>query len=84
MLPRAVNETVNIAVTTPVEEHTTEIAPTTSSSELSKDVRKAEILWCLYLVENHMSFNSTAHLSELFAAMFPDSAIASGYTCGSQ
>ena len=36
----------------------------------------AEILWCLNMVNQHLSYNSYSHISELFSAMFPDSKVA--------
>ncbi|XP_030847404.1 uncharacterized protein LOC115926629 [Strongylocentrotus purpuratus] len=45
-----------------------------------EETLKAEILWCLKVVEDHLSFHSCQHNSELFQRMFPDSAIAKGFT----
>ena len=36
----------------------------------------AEILWCLNMVNQHLSYNSCSHVSDLFSAMFPDSEVA--------
>ncbi|XP_071482987.1 uncharacterized protein, partial [Diadema antillarum] len=44
-----------------------------------EDTLKAEILWCLKLVEDHLSFHSCHHNNILFQRMFPDSAIAKGF-----
>ena len=42
-----------------------------------------EILLALKALSAHFSFNSCAHISELFTRMFPDSEIAKKITCGS-
>ena len=47
------------------------------------DILTTEILWALKAVSAHFSFNSCAHISELFTRMFPDSEIAKKITCGS-
>ncbi|XP_022245958.1 uncharacterized protein LOC111086627 [Limulus polyphemus] len=44
-----------------------------------QDTLKAEILWCLKVVEDHLSFHSCQHNSDLFQRMFPDSSIAKGF-----
>ena len=44
-----------------------------------EDTLKAEILWCLKVVEDHLSFHSCHHNNILFQRMFPDSAIAQGF-----
>lgn len=65
-----------------------ESAPSTSTSKtqgvlpssISKtDTLKAEILWCLKVVEDHQSFHSCQGNNELFRRMFPDSAIAKNF-----
>ena len=49
---------------------------------LRKEQTKAEILWALKCVMSHFSFNSTADITDIFGAMFPDSAIAQKMSCG--
>nr|KAI8731911.1 hypothetical protein BgiMline_030099 [Biomphalaria glabrata] len=61
-------------------------SPTTSSSKkpllaTGDSVLTAEVLHCLNLVEKHHSFNSSNSSSDLYKKMFPDSAIASGFSC---
>ncbi|KAI8788772.1 hypothetical protein BgiMline_008248 [Biomphalaria glabrata] len=61
-------------------------SPTTSSSKKTllatgDSVLTAEVLHCLNLVEKHHSFNSSNSSSDLYKKMFPDSAIASGFSC---
>lgn len=36
---------------------------------------KAEVIWCLHIVEQNYSFLSTNHAVDMFQAMFPDSTI---------
>lgn len=43
---------------------------------------KAEILWALKVIMSHYSYKSCEGTSKLFQAMFPDSRIASQFTCG--
>ena len=43
---------------------------------------RAEILWTLKICACHYSYKSSGDTSCLFAAMFPDSAIASKFSCG--
>ncbi|XP_049270810.1 uncharacterized protein LOC125758087 [Rhipicephalus sanguineus] len=43
---------------------------------------EAEILWALKVVTSHYSYSSSAHTSELFRKMFPDSEVAKAFTCG--
>ncbi|XP_051985326.1 uncharacterized protein LOC127645689 [Xyrauchen texanus] len=47
-----------------------------------EDTLKAEILWCLNMMESHYSFNSSEGTGVLFSAMFHDSAIAKTFACG--
>ncbi|KAK6993641.1 Luciferin 4-monooxygenase [Biomphalaria glabrata] len=61
-------------------------SPKTSSSKkpllaTGESVLTAEVLHCLNLVEKHHSFNSSNSSSDLYKKMFPDSAIASGFSC---
>ena len=42
----------------------------------------AEILWCLNMVNEHLSYNSCSHVSELFSAMSLDSEIAQKSSMG--
>lgn len=46
------------------------------------EVLSAEVYWALDVIEKHGSFNSCTGKSELFRLMFPDSPIASKFTCG--
>ena len=49
---------------------------------LRKEQHKAEGLWALKCVMSHFFFNSTADITDIFRAMFPDSAIAIKMSCG--
>ncbi|XP_028296859.1 uncharacterized protein LOC114458643 [Gouania willdenowi] len=44
---------------------------------------KAEVLWTLNTIAKHQSYNGNEGISELFKSMFPDSDIATTFTCGS-
>ena len=60
---------------------------TSSSSVMEKSVTrdntlKAEILWALKVIMSHYSYKSCEGTSKLFQAMFPDSRIASQFSCG--
>ena len=47
--------------------------PTTSAAgtlNFESNSLNAEILWCLNMVNQHLSYNSCSHVSELFSAMF--------------
>ena len=49
------------------------IEPTTLNTgtlNFESDSLNAEILWCLNMVNQHLSYNSCSHVSELFSAMF--------------
>lgn len=46
------------------------------------DVLKAEVLWTLYTVVNRQSYKSCETASKLVHLMFPDSTIASKFSCG--
>lgn len=46
------------------------------------DVLKSEILWTLQTVVTHSSYKSNDISSAIFKVMFPDSKIASKFTCG--
>ena len=48
-------------------------APTTLTTwtlNFKSNSFNAEILWCLNMVNQHLSYNSCSHVSELFSAMF--------------
>ena len=49
---------------------------------LRKEQHKAEILWALKSVMSHFSLNSVQDIMEIFKALFPDSSIAQGMSCG--
>jgi hypothetical protein len=49
---------------------------------VKNDVLDAEILWTLKTVRNHASYKSNENIEKIFKRMFPDSAIASKFTCG--
>ena len=54
-------------------------APTTLTTwtlNFKSNSFNAEILWCLNMVNQHLSYNSCSHVSELFSAMFPESEVA--------
>ena len=58
-----------------------------SSSVMEKTVTrdetlKAEILWALKAIMSHYSYKSCQGTSKLIQAMFPDSRIASQFSCG--
>ena len=60
---------------------------TASSSVMEKSVNrdeplKAEILWPSKTIMSHYSYKSCEGMSKLFQAMFPDSRIASKFSCG--
>lgn len=42
----------------------------------------AEILWALNTVKSHHSYKSNENIGQLFRKMFPDSSIASRFSCG--
>ena len=46
------------------------------TSVTNSAVTNSEIVWCLKVVMNHLSFNSCKDLSKIFQLMFPDSTIA--------
>ena len=46
------------------------------------DVLKAEVIWTMKTVSDHLSFKSNDNINEVFKEMFPDSQIASKFTCG--
>ena len=53
--------------------------PTTSTTgtlNLESNSVNAEILWCLNMVNQHLSYNLCSHVSGLFSAMFPDCEVA--------
>ena len=49
---------------------------------LRKEQHKAEILWALKSIMSHFSYRSTCDVVDVFKAMFPDSNIAQGKSCG--
>ncbi|CAL9702284.1 unnamed protein product [Knipowitschia caucasica] len=69
-----------------VQKTPTPRAPTTTQGTLDfsskNEVLKAEILWVLKVMNSHYSYKSSEGTSRLFAAMFPDSQIATRFTCG--
>ncbi|KAL7835652.1 hypothetical protein SRHO_G00279990 [Serrasalmus rhombeus] len=46
------------------------------------ETQKAEVIWVLHTVMRHNSFKSNEEISEVFAAMFPDSQLAKSFSCG--
>ena len=42
----------------------------------------AEILWCMYVVKGHLSYNLCSNIKELFNVMFPDSDIVAQFSLG--
>ena len=48
------------------------------------DVLKAEVLWTLNVIANHLSYRSSDQSDKLFTHMFPDSSIAKQFSCGQQ
>ena len=65
---------------------TKSIASSSGSSVMEKSVTrdeslKAEILWALKAIMSHYSYKSCEGTSKLFQAMFPDSKIASQFSC---
>ena len=53
-----------------------------SNFSLGNSVLSAEILWTLKTVTDHSSYKSNDSTSHIFKTMFPDSQIASKFTCG--
>ena len=59
--------------------------PTTSTTvtlNFESDSLNAEILWCLNMVNQHLSYNLCSHASEFFPALFPDSELAQKFSMG--
>ena len=48
---------------------------TTGTLNFESNSLNAEILWCLNMVNQHLSYNSCSHVRELFSAMFPESKV---------
>ena len=48
----------------------------------SADVLSAEVLWSIKCIDSHYSYHSNEHISDTFQTMFPDSVIASKFSCG--
>ncbi|XP_063750379.1 uncharacterized protein LOC134871567 isoform X2 [Eleginops maclovinus] len=78
-------------VNQPAANVTATALPATSATPVSVDLRtafgstptmKAEVLWTLNTVAKHQSYNSNENVSDLFKFMFPDSDIATTFTCG--
>lgn len=61
----------------------TELKPMVETYVSKENVTAAEILWCMNLVMNRMSFNSCAIVNELFKRMFSDSDIAKKFALAS-
>ena len=55
---------------------------TTGTLNFESNSLNAEILLCLIMVNQHLSYNSCSHVSELFSAMFPDSEVAQKFSMG--
>jgi len=51
-------------------------------SVIRDETLKAEIVWALKAIMSHYSYKSCEGTSKLFQAMFPDSRIASQFSCG--
>ena len=49
---------------------------------LKKGVINAEILWCLKLVADHLSYNSCSNISKIFKIMFSHSDVAHQFSLG--
>jgi hypothetical protein len=58
------------------------IAPVHGSVATKTDVLLAELLWAMKVCSAHYSHNSCESSGLLFQKMFPDSIIASSFTCG--
>lgn len=67
--------------TTQSSEHIQTNTSIESQLKLNDAVSKAEILWVLNTLLNHNSLSSANKSSALFSVMFPDSQIASKFTC---
>jgi hypothetical protein len=57
--------------------------PALQSFVTNDQVTKAEVLWIMKCLMSHYSCNSSRDMKEIFALMFPDSAIAKKITIGS-
>ncbi|KAK0152285.1 hypothetical protein N1851_006335 [Merluccius polli] len=51
-------------------------------SQFQTSALRAEVLWCLQTAAKHHSFTSNEGIDAVFANMFPDSQIASSFSCG--
>ena len=85
-LPKKVS-IVSLTQNKGVPEQQTGSAPSTKqcniSDMLEKDaVFKAELIWCLDVVQSKYSFRSSDSKSNQFACMFSDSKIAKDFSCG--
>ena len=59
--------------------------PTTSTTgtlSFESNSLNTEILWCLNMVNQYLSYDSCSNVSELFSAMFPDSEVAQKLSMG--
>ena len=63
----------------PTRPSRTDITTYFGGSAENKNIARAEILWTLHTVKTNNSFSSNYKISELFSAMFQDSAIAKGF-----
>ena len=50
--------------------------------QVSQNSLNAEILWCLKVVNGHLSYNSCSNLAQMFQYMFPDSEVAAQFSLG--
>jgi hypothetical protein len=55
---------------------------TNKETTLSKNVIKAEVMITNFLVQHNLPIATADHLGPLFTEIFPDSTIASSYSCG--
>ncbi len=57
-------------------------SPTLAKSVTKLEQLKAEVIWCLKVIDSHYSYNSSENVHRVFQLMFPDSNIAASFTCG--
>ena len=55
---------------------------TTETLNFKSNSLHVEILWCLNMVNQHLSYNSCSRVSELFSAMLSDSEVAQTFSMG--
>ena len=48
----------------------------------SNDILKAQVLWVMHTISRHLSYSSNENICTIFRSIFPDSMIASKFTCG--